>query len=194
MAKNTKLSARNQLRIIAGKWRGRKIQFADLEDLRPTPNRVRETVFNWIQNDVAGKNCLDLFAGSGALGVEALSRAADRVTFVEAHPIAVEQLRLNLATLHVENSQVVSQDAFELLQQKSEQRYGIIFLDPPYKMRALEQCIELIEKNHWIEQQGFLYFEQPKQEPDPILSSAWLIYRKKSAGNINYYLAIFRAV
>jgi 16S rRNA (guanine966-N2)-methyltransferase len=195
MAKAVAPRARNQLRIIAGKWRGRKIQFVPVDDLRPTPDRIRETVFNWLQFDIVGKNCLDLFAGSGALGFEALSRGAENLCLVETDPTAIQQLRLNQTTLKAENSQLVEQDVMRFLQrssqQESQQRYDIIFLDPPYKMQLLKQCIDSIEKNQWLKNHGKLYFEQPKQEPEIELSAAWSISHAKSAGNVSYYLATF---
>jgi len=184
--------ARKQLRIIAGKWRGRKIQFEPSEGLRPTPDCVRETVFNWLQFEIIGKNCLDLFAGSGALGLEALSRGASSLRLVETQPSAIKNLRLNVETLQAENVQLNQQDVLEYLQQEPAHGFELIFLDPPYKMCVLQQCIDLIEKNQWLTENGLLYFEQPKQEPEMELSASWVISHHKKAGNICYYLATFK--
>lgn len=183
--------ARNKLRIIAGKWRGRRIPFSASEGLRPTPDRVRETLFNWLQFDIAGKNCLDLFAGSGALGLEALSRGAAHVTLVESQASAVLQLRQNLELLAADNATVIGMDALAYLRQSSEQRFDIIFLDPPYQMRLWNECIALIEKGQRLAQHGVLYFEQPKKEDAVELPDTWSITHQKTAGQINYCLATY---
>ena len=189
MVKNSSPRTHSQVRLIAGTWRGRKISFTAIPGLRPTPDRVRETLFNWLQFDLVGKRCLDLFAGSGVLGIEAASRGAAEVSLVESHPVAIEQLQQNLATLKADNIEIVTQDATRFLDQKAQQRYDIIFLDPPYQMRVLEACINKIEQNQWLSEQGTLYFESLRQDAAIELSSAWTLTHEKTAGQIRYYLA-----
>src|SRR5512134_933490 len=121
----------NQLRIIGGRWRSRRLRFPPLPGLRPTPDRVRETLFNWLTPVIAGARCLDLFAGSGALGIEALSRGAAAVTFVERHPQAVRGLRANLAQLRAEGARVEQADALLWLRQ-APQPFTVVFLNPPF--------------------------------------------------------------
>ena len=143
-------SSTNQLRIIGGQWRGRKLAFADGEGLRPTMDRVRETLFNWLQADIAGARCLDLFTGSGALGLEALSRYASEVVMVDKNPQAIWMIRQNLELLKVENAQLIKMDARDYLSSflqstessllqtaegsnfPSSKTFDIVFLDPPF--------------------------------------------------------------
>ena len=127
----------NLLRIIGGEWRSRKLKFADVPGLRPTPDRVRETLFNWLQWHVPGARCLDLFAGSGALGLEALSRGARDVVMVEKHPAAAQALRDNLTLLGARNARLVHDDALRYLGRVTV-AFDLIFLDPPFRQMLLE--------------------------------------------------------
>src|SRR5687768_9098514 len=132
-------SSTNRVRIIGGQWRSRLIEFPDAAGLRPTPDRVRETLFNWLGQDLTGLRCLDLFAGAGALGFEALSRNASHVTMVEKAPVAVHGLQTAAATLQAgERLKIVSGDALEFLRGDNE-TYDIVFLDPPYAGGLLHQ-------------------------------------------------------
>ncbi|MCY0965661.1 16S rRNA (guanine(966)-N(2))-methyltransferase RsmD [Parathalassolituus penaei] len=130
-----------QLRIIGGQWRSRRLRFPDIDGLRPTLDRVRETLFNWLQFDVEGARVLDTFAGSGALGIEALSRGAREVVFLEKHPKAALQLRENLQTLQARNAQVWAGDALHWLAQHP-QPWDLVFLDPPFNCGLLQPAID----------------------------------------------------
>lgn len=131
----------HQLRIIGGQWRSRRLRFPAVDGLRPTLDRVRETVFNWLQFDVEGARVLDAFAGSGALGFEALSRGAKEVIFLEKNPAAALQLKDNLKLLEARNAQVWAGDALLWLQQNPEP-YDLVFLDPPFRKQLLQPAIE----------------------------------------------------
>ena len=143
--------AANQLRIIGGRHRGRRLQFNPGRGLRPTPDRVRETLFNWLQRDIQGARCLDLFAGSGALGLEALSRGAAEVVFVERQRTAAEQIRRHLDLLgETSRGTVRRQDALRLLQDAPEQRFDIVFVDPPFADRLCGTVIMSLSDRGWL--------------------------------------------
>ena len=177
-----------QLRIIGGEWRGRKLSFPALNGLRPTADRVRETLFNWLQMDVPGARCLDLFAGSGALGLEALSRGAAQVMMVEQNRLAVEQIRQHLNTLGCDKARVQQTDALQFLQGPAS-RYDVVFLDPPYALGCLADCAQTLEDNDWLNPDARIYLEDSSQNPAPALPPNWQLIRQKKAGEIGYYLA-----
>ncbi len=176
------------MRIIGGIWRSRRLSFAESALLRPTPDRVRETVFNWLQPAIAGARCLDLFAGSGALGLEALSRGAARVVFVEQAPAAVQAVRDNLEALQARSAEVIHADAIDYLQGPA-RAFDIVFLDPPFKSGLLSRCFDLLEKQQWIKPDGLVYIENAKIGPELMLPSSWELMRSKSAGQVSYHLA-----
>ena len=134
-------STNQQLRIIGGEWRSRRLRFPDIEGLRPTLDRVRETLFNWLQPDIEGARVLDAFAGSGALGFEALSRGAKEVIFLEKHPKAALQLRENLKVLGAANAQVWVGDA-QLWLAENPQPFDLVFLDPPFGAGLLQPMMD----------------------------------------------------
>ncbi len=150
-------SGNNTLRIIGGKWRSRKLSFISAPNLRPTPDRVRETLFNWLQRSIANARCLDLFAGSGALGLEALSRGASEVIFIEKHHAAAQQLEQNLALLKAIDS-VINLDAKTYLLEES-QAFDIIFLDPPFRQNLLPTMLELILEKQLLNNNALIYLE-----------------------------------
>lgn len=189
---NTPANGQNRLRIIAGKWRGRRFAFPTSKDLRPTPDRVRETLFNWLQQRVRGSRCLDLFAGSGALGLEALSRGASEVLFIESNRQAATALQSHLTTLAVENGSVTQQDALSVIGEKCQKPYDIIFLDPPYSLNLLPECMVLLNKNGWLADNAIIYYEQTKTEKDIALPVNWTLTRAKTAGQIAYKLAFYQ--
>lgn len=177
-----------KLRIIGGRWRGRRLSVPEAEGLRPTPDRVRETLFNWLQPYLAGAGCLDLFAGTGALCLEALSRGAGRVVMVEKAAPVVERLRQHVAMLGAENAVVMQADAVEYLRQ-APQAFDIIFLDPPFRSNLIARCAELVEARGWIKSGGLIYIESPsRMEPLP-LPATWELIRSKQAGQVGYHLA-----
>jgi len=146
------------LRIIGGTWRGRRLRFPPQAEIRPTPDRVRETLFNWLGPRIAGSRCLDLFAGSGALGLEALSRQAAHVTFVERDAIAVRELRARLAEWRATGAQVEQGDALRFLGNAA-QAFDIVFLDPPFSSPVLAESCRLLEERHWLSANALIYVE-----------------------------------
>jgi len=152
----------NTLRIIGGEWRSRKLQFEDAPNLRPTPDRVRETLFNWLQGSIHGAQCLDLFAGSGALGLEALSRGAKEVIFVEKMAHVATQIEANLTILNAD-SPVINSDATSFLE-NTEQTFNIIFLDPPFRKNLLPTTLKLIIGKKLLAENGLIYLEHETEE------------------------------
>ncbi|MBT8114635.1 MAG: 16S rRNA (guanine(966)-N(2))-methyltransferase RsmD [Arenicella sp.] len=184
----------NTVRIIAGQWRSRRLPVVDKEGLRPTTDRIRETVFNWLMNDIPDARCLDLFAGSGALGLECLSRGARLVQFVEKDPLVVSTLRQNLVTLQAEALQpetpaeVIEADALSFLQQRPMQKFDIVFLDPPFKATLLGQAVSLLEDNRWLAESALIYLEQPSKQLPAKVPDTWVAVKQGIAGQSCYAL------
>lgn len=186
-------TARNQLRIIGGRWRSRRLAFPDVPGLRPTPDRVRETVFNWLQEVIAGARCLDLFAGSGALGFEAASRGAGEVVLVDREHKVVERLRENARLLGATSVQVVQTDALRYLNEKPAQPFDIVFLDPPFGHNVLAPACRALEANGWLRDQARVYMEAEKILNISDIPANWRILRSKIAGQVGYHLAVRHA-
>lgn len=186
-------AARNQLRIIGGRWRSRRLAFPDVPGLRPTPDRVRETLFNWLQPVIEGARCLDLFAGSGALGLEAASRGAGEVVLVDREPKVVERLRENARLLSATGVQVVQADALRYLNEKPTQLFDIVFLDPPFGHNVLAPVCRMLEANGWLRDQARIYMEAEKNLVIPGIPANWRIIRSKTAGQVGYHLALRHA-
>ncbi len=180
--------AASQLRIIGGRWRGRKLAFTPVDGLRPTPDRVRETLFNWLAADVPGARCLDLFAGSGALGLEALSREAASVTLVDASRAVAAQLRQHLDTLGATAAEVVHQPAETWLQSAPSRRYDLVFLDPPFGQGLAQLCIDRLEAAGRLRDDARIYVETGIDEPPPRTPPHWQLHRDKHAGQVCYRL------
>ncbi len=179
------------LRIIGGTHRGRKLQFPALEGVRPTPDRVRETLFNWLAMQTPGAHCLDLFAGSGALGLEALSRGAAEVLFVDAANAIVESLQGHIATLKAENAGVVLSDALRWLKSNQpEQPFDLVFLDPPFHHDLLQPVCALLESEGYLKSQSRIYLEAEAGLTSLPLPPNWEIVRHKQAGQVQYALCI----
>ena len=176
------------LRIIGGEWRGRKIRFPPVAAIRPTPDRVRETLFNWLQPSLPGSRCLDLYAGSGALGLEALSRGAREVVFVDENPAVVRHLSGTLDALGCERGQVIHADARRYLDGAVEP-FDVVFLDPPYADRALAASCRRIAERGWLEPGGHAYLEDAAAAGPPELPQGWTMLRSKRAGEVGYHLA-----
>ena len=175
------------LRIIGGRWRGRRLRFPAAGLIRPTPDRVRETLFNWLGARIVGARCLDLFAGSGALGLEALSRGAAHVTFVEREPEAVRALRATLAEWGAQGAQVQRGDALAFLA-GSAQPFDVAFLDPPFGSGLLEEAAALLEGNGWLCDAALIYVECGAREGLPPLPTRWVSLKAKRAGEVGYHL------
>jgi 16S rRNA (guanine966-N2)-methyltransferase len=178
---------RGEVRIIGGAWRSRRLAFPASDGLRPTPDRVRETVFNWLAPHLPGAACLDLFAGSGAFGFEALSRAAARAVLVEKRLEVVAALRHNREQLKAEHADIVHADAADFLRGPAA-AFDVVFLDPPYAGGLLAPCIELLETRGWLQPDAFIYLEALHGET-PALPATWQLVRSKTAGQVGYHLA-----
>ena len=172
----------NRLRIIGGAWRSRVIHFPTIDGLRPTPDRVRETLFNWLGQDLTGLTVLDLFAGSGALAFEALSRGAAAAVAIESHPEAIRSLRANADALSATGLEIQRADAAQFL--ASDRRsFDVIFVDPPFRESWLPRLWPVIEQRS--RDGGWVYVEQGHAIDPP---AGWMVYRHRKAGNVHYHL------
>ncbi len=178
-----------RLRIVAGKWRSRLLHIADLPGLRPTSERIRETLFNWLAPSIEGARCLDLFAGTGALGLEALSRGATSVVFVEASRRAAKVIEKSARSLDASGAVVYCGDATEYVRNCNPAAFDIIFLDPPFGDDRLEGLCRLIDERSILAAGGKVYLEQDRAKPDAPLPETWRIVKNKTAGNVRYRLA-----
>ena len=176
----------NRLRIIGGRWRGTRIVFPSLAAIRPSPDRVRETLFNWLQQPIVGARCLDLFAGSGALGLEALSRGAAHVTFVDREQQVGTHLVQTLERLGSRDATVIVRDAQRFLRQ-SPYPFGVVFLDPPFAAGLLERVCEQL-MHGWLADGAYIYVERPADHPLASLPATWAVQRSKRAGQVGYHL------
>jgi len=181
----------NSLRIIGGTWRSRRLQFIDSPKIRPTPDRVRETLFNWLANDINGAICLDLFAGSGALGFEAMSRGADRVVMVEDDARTAATLSEQKELFNAQDIEIKNQNALTYLQ-NVKQKYDLIFLDPPFDSSLLEKAISIIFKQKLLNVNSLLYVESAAQQKSTknleILLEALNCTNEKVSGEVRYAL------
>ena len=172
----------NTVRIIGGVWRSRILEFPDAEDLRPTPDRVRETLFNWLGRDLTGMACLDLFAGSGALGFEALSRGAASVVMIEKNPAALRALRDNARKLDATGLTVVRGDALEFVR-SARSRFDVVFVDPPYRLGMQVAALGLLRG--LLAEGGRVYVESDAVFEPP---RGWAVFRRSRAGNVHFHL------
>lgn len=180
---------RNELRIIGGRWRGRKLRFPAAEGLRPTPDRVRETLFNWLAPVIHGGRCLDLFAGSGALGLEALSRGAAAAVFVERAPAVARHLRETAALLGAEGAEVVQADADEFLAGPA-QPFDAVFLDPPFGEDRVPAALDRLVAGGWLRSGARVYVEQPAARGAPAWPAPLVAHRSGRAGEVGYHLGV----
>jgi len=197
------------LRIIGGIWRGRRLRFPPLPEIRPTPDRVRETLFNWLAGRVPGARCLDLFAGSGALGLEALSRGAAQVTFVERDCAAAGEISARLAEWRAHGASVEHADARRFLERTPAAPFDIVFLDPPFASTLLEETAARLEQGGWLADGGLIYVEcaadsaaatraaGPSTPAAPAslraataarMPGGWTLLKAKRAGEVGYHL------
>ena len=199
-----------RLRIVAGNWRSRLLDIAAVEGLRPTSERVRETLFNWLAPKIVGARCLDLFAGTGALGLEALSRGARSVVFVERSPVAAKQLEKNIGILTGKpvgaasaanlfgpegspaatpgNANVVRGNALEYLRRPTGDAFDIVFLDPPFADDRLGETCRLLAQGELLAEGALIYLELPRSQQEPALPDGWQVEKNKTAGNVRYML------
>lgn len=179
----------NRLRIIGGAWRSRYIDFPAIDNLRPTPDRLRETLFNWLAPCIQGARCLDLFAGSGALGLEALSRGAAESVFVDQHPAVIQQLHENFTRLGVANAYTVQADAVLWLAGSS-RPFDVVFLDPPFGHDLIPPICLALEEGGWLASPAWIYLEAEKSLTGLTLPTTWSIFRERTAGQVTYRLAL----
>ncbi|MBN6069197.1 16S rRNA (guanine(966)-N(2))-methyltransferase RsmD [Aggregatibacter actinomycetemcomitans] len=180
---------KGEVRIIAGLWRGRKLPVLPSQGLRPTGDRVKETLFNWLMPYIAGSECLDCFAGSGSLGFEALSRQASKVTFLELEKAVAQQLTKNIQTLKcADRAQVVNQNSLQFLNHPQNQpHFDVVFLDPPFHFDLAEQAIALLAQHHWLRPQALVYVETEKGK-DLQVPATWALLKEKDSGQVSYRL------
>ncbi|WP_111981259.1 16S rRNA (guanine(966)-N(2))-methyltransferase RsmD [Dyella jiangningensis] len=178
--------APGRIRIIGGQLRNSRLDVPDLPGLRPTAERVRETLFNWLAPVISGARCLDLCAGTGALGIEALSRGAAGVQFVERDARAAQALRDNLARLKAQGGQVTTADAMAYLQ-GAPQPFGLVFLDPPFAQNLWQPLSQRLEQGGWLTPAACVYVESPRQA-GLALPSTWMLHREGTAGEVGYAL------
>ncbi|OKP00564.1 16S rRNA (guanine(966)-N(2))-methyltransferase [Xenorhabdus eapokensis] len=189
MTKKPQRASFGQIRIIGGKWRGRKLPVPDSDGLRPTTDRVRETLFNWLMPTIQGSRCLDCFSGSGALGLEALSRYASHATLIEYDRNVAKQLSANLALLKAENANVVQSNALQYLNGTGTP-FDVVFLDPPFRKGMLTETINLLESNGWLAKESWIYVEAETESAATEVPPNWQLHREKTAGQVAYRLYI----
>lgn len=182
----------NYFKIIAGDYRGRKFNFHDTKGLRPTTARIRETLFNWLREDIIGKTVLDPFAGSGSLIFEAISRGASKIYAIEKNKKTFNQLNKNLNIFNKEKFTIINTDAIKHLQKKSNKSFDLVFMDPPFAQDILPKVLNLIFNNGYVTNGSKIYieseFEINKKELTIIDSYSCNIYRQKKSGSVNYCL------
>lgn len=192
MANNNTTRSAGQIRIIGGRWRGRKLPVTDSPGLRPTTDRVRETLFNWLAPVIQGVRCLDCFAGSGALGLEALSRAAASVALLEQDREVSAQLARNLQVLQAQQAQVITADSLRWLAQPGE-AFDVVFIDPPFRQGMIADTVAVLERHRRLADDAWIYIETETEGPVPEVPAHWQLHREKGAGQVAYRLYIRHA-
>ena len=180
-------SAPQQVRIIAGCWKGRNIPVVKKEHVRPTPNRVRETVFNWLQNSLPGSRCLDLFAGSGVLGIESVSRGAAHATIVDLDREIIELLKSQLALLETDAIDLLCGDSIDYIV-NTKQQFDIIYLDPPFQKVDLKTLLEQVKSANILKPRAQIYMESPPGQLPQELPANWQWRRQSKASQVAYGL------
>jgi 16S rRNA (guanine966-N2)-methyltransferase len=188
----SKQSKKGSIRIISGEWRGRKIPVLDAQGLRPTTDRVRETLFNWLMYDVREAKCLDLFAGTGALGIECLSRGAKSVTFVESNKSAVDAIETFLTTVAPnswsDNVKIENRNAINYLGSIQDADFDLVFLDPPFSEDLCAPAVLMLEEKGCLADQALIYIEQSVSSDLVSLPKNWLKLKEGNIGQSAYYL------
>lgn len=177
-----------RFRIIGGEWRGRRLPIPLDADVRPTPDRVRETLFNWLAPVIEGARCLDLYAGSGALGLEALSRGAARAVFVDRSAAALRQVRASLDLLQTDRGATACMNAMSYLEGRAAQ-FDVVFLDPPYGSGLLAPAVTRLVERGWLAPGASIYLEHEADTAPPEMPVGWCLYRSAAAGRVRYHLA-----
>ena len=179
---------RGSVRIIGGEWRGRRLTVPDLPGLRPSGDRGRETLFNWLMPHLAGARAVDLFAGTGVLGFEAISRGAAAATLVENSPVAAEALRVSVALLHAERVRVVEADALAWLAAQPPGTMDLVFVDPPFELGLAGAVLGALAQSAALRAGGLVYLESPSNEDAPPLPSGWECLRDTTVGDVRMQL------
>jgi 16S rRNA (guanine966-N2)-methyltransferase len=175
-------------RIIGGRWKGKKMHFVATQGLRPTTDRVRETLFNWLMFDIDGARCLDLFAGSGSVGLEALSRGAEHVDLFEMNRLAAKKLTENAASLEGTSHTVHLTDSIKRLKHGTDLPYDLVFIDPPFRKNLLPDTLSALVEYGWLKSGSLIYLEAEKELNDVELPANWYEKKSKSAGQVSYRL------
>ncbi|WDI78470.1 16S rRNA (guanine(966)-N(2))-methyltransferase RsmD [Candidatus Purcelliella pentastirinorum] len=180
MKKNTKT-----IRIISGKWKGKKIIIPNIKTLKPTKDIIKETLFNWIEPYIYKSSCLDCFAGSGSLGLEALSRNASSVIFLEKDINIIKILKKNIKKLKILNTKIINTNAIKWIK-KNEKKYNLIFIDPPFQTNLITEITHKIEINKCLKNESLIYIEQNNKNKNITLPKNWIIYKTNHSKNITY--------
>ena len=188
VARKNNSKNRGKVRITSGEWKNRNLEVPDIDGLRPTSERVRETLFNWLMPSIHKSVCLDLFAGSGSLGFEALSRGAKHCTFVEKSKLAFSQIKTTRTSLNAVNSEVHNCDAIDFLSSVHNHNFNLVFLDPPFSDDYLISSIESIHEYQLVSSGGYIYIEFNKNNDLSDLPDNWSVIRKKIYGNVCFIL------
>jgi 16S rRNA (guanine966-N2)-methyltransferase len=180
----------NQFRIIGGEWRSRRFRFPDLPDLRPSPDRVRETLFNWLAPIIHGARCLDLYAGSGALGLEALSRGAAACTFVDRERAALDAIDGHLEQLRCEDGTTVNAVVATYLAKPAAHAFDVVFMDPPFERALVGPTLAALAAGGWVAADGHVYVEAEATLAALPLPDGWRVHRQGKAGRVGYHLLV----
>ena len=173
------------IRVISGQFRGRKLPVKNVEGLRPTTDRIKETVFNWLMQDTRDATVLDCFAGYGGLGFEALSRFAKSTTFIELDASAAKQIEQNISTLKLENAQVKHTNSLSYLEQKNTNSpFNLVFVDPPFRKNLAQSSCDLLENNQWLSESALIYVEVETELSSFSQPDNWLLIKEKKAGQV----------
>lgn len=173
------------IRVISGQFRGRKLPVKNVEGLRPTTDRIKETVFNWLMQDTRDAAVLDCFAGSGGLGFEALSRFAQSTTFIELDTSAAQQIEQNISMLALKNAQVKNTNSLSYLAQKNTNSpFDLVFVDPPFRKNLAQSSCDLLENNQWLSDDALIYVEVESELSDFLAPNNWLLLKEKKSGQV----------
>ena len=178
----------SNIKISGGEWKGTNLTFYDEPELRPTGNRIKETLFNWLQPNIQGSICLDLFAGSGCLGLEALSRGAAKCVMVEKNKRVINHLSKNIEKLS-SSTELIHDDALNYLSSKEPSKtFDIVFLDPPFDSTIYESTMRALELNNWLSRDALIYIEARSDSSMFQIPDNWSLFREQVAGNVRYML------
>ena len=176
------------IRLISGQWKGKKLPVKDKQGLRPTTDRTKETLFNWLMHDIRDANCLDCFSGSGSLGFEALSRYAKYCTFLELDKQIANQLQTNLNTLKIDNAQIIQTDSLQYLMQAATIKYDVVFIDPPFNQGLAQPCIDQLASQDHLADQCLIYVEVENTLNTIEFPENWSLLKEKTSGQVRYQL------